>query len=173
MLVIGLTGPTGAGKGVVANLFASFGLPILDADQIYHALLVPPSACLEELVLRFGAEILCQDGTLNRRALASLVFDSPKELADLNEIAHRHVMQTVRAKLEELRTQQVAAAVLDAPQLSWKLFASIVSVLRPLIEVSSASKVPQLVLSSSAHWILVLAAMSFAISLPSVLTVIL
>lgn len=117
MLVIGLTGPTGAGKGVVANLFASFGLPILDADQIYHALLVPPSACLEELVLRFGAEILCHDGTLNRRALASLVFDSPKELADLNEIAHRHVMQTVRAKLEELRTQQVAAAVLDAPQL--------------------------------------------------------
>lgn len=117
MLVIGLTGPTGAGKGVVASLFASYGLPILDADQIYHALLVPPSACLEELVLRFGADILRPDGTLDRRALAALAFNSPKALADLNEIAHKHVMQAVRARLEEMRAQQLPAAVLDAPQL--------------------------------------------------------
>ena len=117
MLVIGLTGPTGAGKSMVAELFAAHGLPILSADAIYHALLVPPSACLNELVARFGKEIERPDGTLDRRALAALVFDSKKDLADLNEIAHRHVMQAIRAKLEALRTQGVVAAVLDAPQL--------------------------------------------------------
>ena len=46
MLVIGLTGPTGAGKGRVAELFAAFGLHVLDADAIYHTLLIPPSPCL-------------------------------------------------------------------------------------------------------------------------------
>ena len=117
MLVIGLTGPTGAGKSIVAELFAAHGLPILNADAIYHALLVPPSACLNELVARFGKEIERPDGTLDRRALAALVFDSKKDLADLNEIAHRHVMQAIRAKFEALRTQGVVAAVLDAPQL--------------------------------------------------------
>jgi len=117
MLVIGLTGPTGAGKSIVSELFASFGLPILDADQIYHALLVPPSACLDELVARFGTQILHPDGTLDRRALSGIVFDSSEALADLNEIAHRHVMKAIRSDLEALRLKGIPAAVLDAPQL--------------------------------------------------------
>lgn len=117
MLVIGLTGPTGAGKGTVADLFASFGLPILNADKIYHDLLIPPSACLDELVTRFGTQILQIDHTLDRRALAGIVFSSPEALADLNSIAHRHVMQKVHDELDQLRQQNTPAAVFDAPQL--------------------------------------------------------
>lgn len=117
MLVIGLTGPTGAGKSMVSDLFASFGLPILNADEIYHELLVPPSPCLDELVDRFGSQILQIDHTLDRRALASIVFQSPEALADLNSIAHKHVMQKARAELDRLRRQNTPAAVFDAPQL--------------------------------------------------------
>ena len=117
MLVIGLTGPTGAGKGQVAKLFSQFGLPCIDADKIYHDLLLPPSPCLDELVDHFGASILAENGELDRRALGQIVFYDPDELAVLNEIAHRYVMAEIRRRLEQLRRDNTRAAVIDAPQL--------------------------------------------------------
>ena len=117
MLVIGLTGPTGSGKGTVAELFAGFGLPVIDADTVYHALLEPPSACLDELVAHFGERILTPLGTLDRRALGAIVFSSEEELSHLNAITHKHVMRKIRTLLEELRSRDTLAAVLDAPQL--------------------------------------------------------
>ena len=56
MLIIGLTGPSGAGKGAVASLFAKYGIPSIDTDAVYHRLLVPPSPCLDELTERFAAK---------------------------------------------------------------------------------------------------------------------
>ena len=117
MLVIGLTGPTGSGKGCIAELFASYGLPVIDADAVYHELLVPPSKCLSELTVRFGGTILAEDGTLNRRALGRIVFSNPEALQALNSIAHKHVMAEIRTRLERLRREDTRAAVLDAPQL--------------------------------------------------------
>ena len=117
MLVIGLTGPTGAGKGTVAKLFASFGVQIIDADVVYHALLNPPSPCLDELTARFGSSILNPDKTLNRQALGAIVFADQGALADLNAITHRYVMEQIRAELARLRRAQVKVALLDAPQL--------------------------------------------------------
>ena len=117
MLVIGLTGPTGAGKGQVAKLFAQFGLPCIDADRIYHDLLLPPSPCLDELVDHFGASILAENGELDRRALGQIVFYDPDELSVLNEIAHRYVMAEIRRRLEQLRRDNTRATVIDAPQL--------------------------------------------------------
>ena len=117
MLVIGLTGPTGSGKGTIAELFAGFGLPVIDADTVYHALLEPPSACLDELVAHFGERILTPLGTLDRRALGAIVFSSEEELSRLNAITHKHVMRKIRTLLEELRSRDTLAAVLDAPQL--------------------------------------------------------
>ncbi len=117
MLVIGLTGPSGAGKSTVGELFASFGLPVLNADRIYHDLLIPPSACLGELVEHFGVGILTPQGTLDRRALGNLVFGDPHELEQLNRIAHRHILQDVRRRLRSMRADNIPAAVFDAPQL--------------------------------------------------------
>lgn len=117
MLLIGLTGPSGAGKSTVSELFASFGLPVLNADAIYHTLLTPPSECLSDLTECFGREILAPDGTLNRTALAAIVFDDPRELEKLNHITHSHVMRDARRQLKKLRDNGVPAAVFDAPQL--------------------------------------------------------
>ena len=117
MLVIGLTGPTGAGKGVVSSVFAAHGIPIIDADTVYHQLLIPPSACLNELVYTFGTQILAPDGTLDRKQLAAIVFSDAPLLQRLNEITHRYVMASIKARLEQLRRSEVRAAVLDAPQL--------------------------------------------------------
>ena len=117
MLVIGLTGPTGAGKGCVADLFAAFGLPVLNADRIYHTLLIPPSPCLDELADHFGKEVLTEAGTLNRQALAAIVFSNAEELTTLNTITHHYVMAEIRKRLEQLRKDEAIAAVIDAPQL--------------------------------------------------------
>ena len=117
MLVIGLTGPTGAGKGAVAQLLRAYGLPVIDADAVYHALLVPPSPCLDALTTRFGRAILREDGTLDRQRLGAIVFSDTDALSDLNAIAHRYVMADIRAALEQWRAEGVRAAVIDAPQL--------------------------------------------------------
>ena len=117
MLVIGLTGPSGAGKGAVSQLFASHGIPVIDADAVYHKLLIPPSACLCELVNVFGSQILATDGTLDRKVLGEIVFSDKAQLARLNEITHRYVMATIREHIEAYRMQGKRAVILDAPQL--------------------------------------------------------
>lgn len=133
MFIIGLTGPSGAGKGTVSDIFAKFGLPVMDADQIYHALLLPPSPCLNAIVARFGARILTKEGTLDRAALGDAVFTDPAALEDLNHIAHTFVMQEVNRQLDQLRKRGIRAAVLDAPQLfeagAHKICSTVVSVL--------------------------------------------
>ena len=119
MKVIGLTGPSGAGKGSIASLFASYGVPSIDTDAVYRALLIPPSPCLLELRERFGDEILSEDGTLNRPALAARVFapGQEEELRDLNRISHRYVLEEVRRRLVCCETEGAPAVLVDAPQL--------------------------------------------------------
>lgn len=119
MLTVGLTGPSGAGKGVVASLFAKYGVPSIDTDQVYHGLLIPPSACLDELAERFGAGILAPDGTLDRKALAALVFaeGSGEALRDLNAITHRRILAETRVMLARYEAEGAPACLVDAPQL--------------------------------------------------------
>lgn len=137
MLTIGLTGPSGAGKGVIASLLAGYGVPSIDTDKVYHRLLIPPSACLDELVGRFGSGILHPDGTLDRKALAALVFAEGHEqdLADLNAITHRHILDEVRVTLRRFDAEGIPAVLVDAPQLFESKFDSecgfILSVLAP------------------------------------------
>ena len=119
MLTVGLTGPSGAGKGTVASLFARYGVPSIDTDAVYHDLLVPPSACLDELTARFGEGILSEHGTLDRKALAAVVFapGHVQDLADLNRITHRHVLEEVRRLLAIYESEGKPAVLVDAPQL--------------------------------------------------------
>ena len=121
MKILGLTGQSGAGKGVVASLFAQHGIPAVDADAVYHELLIPPSPCLDELRAEFSDAILNADGTLNRPALSALVFapteESKARLRRLNEITHRYVIEKTVAMLEEYEKSGCRAAIIDAPLL--------------------------------------------------------
>ena len=118
MLVIGLTGPTGAGKGAVAEIFQKhYKIPVINADQVYHELITPPSSCLQELVEEFGKGILLPNGHLDRRALGGIVFNDPASRERLNVITHRYVMEEVKTQMERFRLDGVPVAVFDAPQL--------------------------------------------------------
>lgn len=120
MKIIGLTGQSGAGKGYVASCLEEKGVVHIDCDRVYHELLIPPSECLDEIVRHFGKAILFPDGTLNRSALASLVFrgEGHKEkLAALNLISHKFVIKRCDELIEECRKNGESAVLLDAPTL--------------------------------------------------------
>ena len=119
MLIIGLTGPSGAGKGTVASLFASYGIFSVDTDKVYHDLLIPPSPCLDALIERFGTKMLNPDGTLDRKALAAHVFSrgNEAELSDLNRITHAFVLDVTRGLCRELKAQGCVGVFIDAPLL--------------------------------------------------------
>ena len=120
MKVWGLTGPTGAGKGAVSSLLWDlYKIPSIDTDQVYHDLLKPPSACLNELVEHFGNSILTVNGELDRAALSKIVFsDSTREKQMLlNRITHKYVLNQTRDILAVYRENHMHAALVDAPLL--------------------------------------------------------
>ena len=119
--IIGLTGPSGAGKTTLCTIADSFGIKSIDTDAVYHSLLVPPSACLDELVTEFGNDILLPDGRLDRAALAAIVFDKGDEkklkLKRLGEITHKYVLDESRKIIKAATGRGERAIIVDAPAL--------------------------------------------------------
>ena len=117
MKIIGVTGPTGSGKTVLTEYFASLGIPTINADELYHSLLIPPSPCLDAISSAFGKDMLSEDGSLDRKALSALVFSDSQKLELLNSTVLEIVISEVRKKLSTLDRQGSKAVVIDAPTL--------------------------------------------------------
>lgn len=114
MTVIGITGPTGAGKTTVLNVLADLGGVILDCDALYHELTVNCEPMRQELSERFGADIFDKNGELRRKALGAIVFEDEQALADLNEITHRYVYSAVVQAIAAAGQEGRAAVAVDA-----------------------------------------------------------
>ena len=91
MKVIGLTGGIGSGKSTIAAVFQSAGIPVFNADSEALALYSIDAELLREVVDEFGREVLNNDGTLNRKQLASIVFGDEGALEKLNALVHPRV----------------------------------------------------------------------------------
>ena len=116
MILVGLTGGIGAGKSTVSAQLAARGAVIIDADAITHELQRPGTPVFEAIVERFGRGVVAADGTLDRPALATVVFNDPDELASLNAIVHPAVGAEIVERLAaESTTDHVV--VLDVPLL--------------------------------------------------------
>ena len=120
MLLVGMTGGIGAGKSTVSGLLAEHGAVIVDADQIARDLQTPGSPVLDRMAERFGAHIIRDDGSLDRAAVAGIVFGSSDEakqaLADLNGIVHPAMHDEIRRQIaEHEHTDHIV--VLDFPLL--------------------------------------------------------
>jgi dephospho-CoA kinase len=113
---VGLTGGIGSGKSSVSALLAARGAVIIDADAITREVQQPGTEVFAAMVERFGAGIVAVDGTLDRQAVADIVFTDPVALADLNAIVHPAVgAETGRRLLEQAETDHLV--VLDIPLL--------------------------------------------------------
>jgi dephospho-CoA kinase len=113
-LVVGLIGGIGSGKSQVAAAFARHGARIIAGDQLAHAALRDPDV-RARVAARWGQELLGDDGEIDRRRLAAIVFADPVELKALEAITHPWIRQRIRAEVEAARQDpQVPLIVLDA-----------------------------------------------------------
>ncbi len=117
MARVGLTGGIGSGKSTVAGMLAERGAAVVDADEIAREVVVPGGPAYDAVVGRFGSDVLRPDGTMDRAALAALVFADPVALADLNAITHPVIGAVMLARLEELDGSAGGIAVAVIPLL--------------------------------------------------------
>jgi dephospho-CoA kinase len=121
VLLVGLTGGIGSGKSTVSALLAEHGAVIVDADKIARDLQTPRSPVLARMAERFGQHIIRADGSLDRAAVAAIVFGDDREarraLADLNGIVHP-AMQDEIARQIDAHSGTDRIVVLDFPLLT-------------------------------------------------------
>ena len=116
MLVLGLTGGIGSGKSTVSALLEAKGAVIIDADRVVRELQQPGEPVFEAMVEAFGDGIVATDGTLDRQAVADLVFGDDEKLATLNGIVHPAVGVRMAEQMAALAdTDEVV--ILDVPLL--------------------------------------------------------
>ncbi len=113
-MVLGLTGPIGGGKSTVAALLAERGAAVIDCDRLARQVTEPGRPALADIAKRFGSAMIAADGTLDRAALARVVFRDPDELAALERIVHPRVTELVE---EALTASPAAVKVVEAIKL--------------------------------------------------------
>ena len=112
--IIGLTGPTGAGKTTVLHVLEGMGAEVLDADAIYHDLTVSSQPMRQALQERFGPDIYDDQGVLLRKQLGARVFGDAQALEDLNAITHRYIQLEIQRRLDQAQAEGKQVAVVDA-----------------------------------------------------------
>ncbi|PFU69186.1 dephospho-CoA kinase [Bacillus thuringiensis] len=116
-VVIGLTGGIASGKSTVSEMFRELSIPVIDADVIAREVVEQGKPAYNKIVEVFGAEVLQQDGELDRPRLGSIVFYNEEKRLQLNKIVHPAVREEMNRKKEMYIKEGMQAVVLDIPLL--------------------------------------------------------
>ena len=111
MYKVGLTGGIACGKSSVAELFKAYGISIIDADEIAHALVVPDSPALTHLSQQFGAVIIKPNGELNRAKLRELIFNDADKKHQLEAIMHPLIYAEIEYQLSLVTSTYCVLAI--------------------------------------------------------------
>ncbi len=117
MLIVGLTGSTGSGKGYISDIMKKAGVSCLDTDRVCRDVYQKGEACYADLVSYFGDGILREDGEIDRRALLQVAFPDKEKYEKLNSIAFFHIMKATEKWLSRKDADGERIAVIDAPML--------------------------------------------------------
>jgi dephospho-CoA kinase len=118
MLKVGLTGGIGSGKSTVSAMLAKLGARIIDADALAHEALAPGGPAYEPVVRAFGRRVLTSDGSVDRKALADIVFRDEDRRRLLEAIVHPVVLAEAERLTAEISSREPdAVVVLDAALL--------------------------------------------------------
>ena len=125
MKILGLTGGIGTGKSTVARMLVARGARLIDADQLARVVVEPGRPAWQDIVAEFGEGVLNPDRTVNREALAAVVFNDEPKRQRLNEITHprigQEMLKLIKTYTEEgaLVTVIDAALLLESPATRW------------------------------------------------------
>jgi dephospho-CoA kinase len=114
---IGITGPIGCGKSQVTRWLAELGVAVVDADAVARLVTAPGHPAHDLVLRRFGGAVTAADGTLDRAALAQLVFADPALLRELEAIVHPAVRPVILARIEAAERDGAAAVALEVIKL--------------------------------------------------------
>ena len=155
-LVVGLSGGIGSGKTTVSDLFATYGVDIIDADVIVRQVVEPGTLALEAIVAKFGQQVLNQEGELNRSQLRQLVFSDPSNKDWLNQLLHPLIRQQMH---RQTQAAQSSYCILSVPLLvESKLNTLVDRVL--IVDVSEATQLKRTVLRDNSNIELISAIMA-------------
>ncbi len=120
-MLVGLTGQIGAGKSTAAAILKSFGAVIVDADLIGRRVVEESTELRSKLAEVFGAEIIAEDGTLDRAQVALRAFADEDSRLKLNDIVHPILLRELRQQVEDLRQSHEVVVIDAALLLEWEL----------------------------------------------------
>ena len=135
MKIIGITGPSGSGKSLLCRMLVKRDIPCIDADGVYHSLLLPPSDCLDAIRRVFGEGVFLDSGELDRVALGTIVFQDSEKLELLNSTVLDFVLDEIRRMIKDYGKKGYGTVAVDAPTLIESGFnrecTAVISVLAP------------------------------------------
>jgi len=114
MITIGLTGGIGTGKSLVSEILEELGAHLVNADLLGHESYLPGTKGFDQVVSRFGNNVVGRDGIIDRKILGKLVFSSSDNMADLNAIVHPIIFDIIREILENNLRDGIDVTVVEA-----------------------------------------------------------
>lgn len=114
MLVIGVTGGIGSGKTAATDRFQAHGITVVDADLASRVVVEPGRPALASIAEHFGPDVIAADGTLDRRALRSIVFADPEQRKWLEKLTHPLIAQEI---VSQIQGSQSPYTILASPLL--------------------------------------------------------
>lgn len=115
--ILGLTGGIASGKSEAAKHLSELGAACIDADAISRAMTAPGGPLLPQLREAFGDEIFDEEGNLNRRALADIVFADPMQRRLLDSVTHPAIQKAMMDDVERYEEEGRSLVVLNVPLL--------------------------------------------------------
>jgi dephospho-CoA kinase len=112
MLIAGLTGGLACGKSFVAQAFHKLGCHVVEADELGREVMKPGGGAFHNIVQVFGRDIVDDEGNIDRRRLAQLVFSDPSALSKLNNLVHPAVRARARLEFEQIRSRDPQAVII-------------------------------------------------------------
>jgi dephospho-CoA kinase len=114
---IGITGPIGCGKSQVARWLGELGAATVDADAVAREVTAPGEPAHDAVLAWFGGDVTAPDGTLDRAALARIVFADPARLRELEAIVHPAVRPRILGAIDAADAAGAPAVVIEAIKL--------------------------------------------------------
>lgn len=111
MFKVGLTGGIGSGKSTVSDLFKQHNIPVIDADEIAHALVTPNSIALAQIEQYFGNTCITSDGQLNRTQIREIIFNNLAKKQQLEAIMHPLIYTEINQQISQLSAAYVIIAI--------------------------------------------------------------